>query len=157
MRNCSAGFTLVELMVVVAISAVLAAVAVPAYMNYVNRAKQSEAVAALMNAKLDQEMYYQDANRFRFAGTAGCLPSLLSTADAVCLATCANCTRTTFRTNSGYTISVLAANQTTYSLMARKTVTGNQNDLLTISADSSVPTVVNPTAMGFSIFQWMFQ
>ena len=45
------GFTLIELMIVVAIVAILAAVALPAYQNYTKRAKFSEVVMAVGPAK----------------------------------------------------------------------------------------------------------
>ncbi|WP_439835878.1 pilin [Aeromonas caviae] len=45
------GFTLIELMIVVAIVAILAAIAMPAYQSYTKKAKQSEMVAAMGAAK----------------------------------------------------------------------------------------------------------
>ncbi|MDX7765400.1 prepilin-type N-terminal cleavage/methylation domain-containing protein [Aeromonas caviae] len=45
------GFTLIELMIVVAIVAILAAIALPAYQSYVNKAKATELAAALAGAK----------------------------------------------------------------------------------------------------------
>ena len=51
-RGAQAGFTLIELMIVVAIIGILAAVALPAYQDYTVRAKVSEAILQAAPAKL---------------------------------------------------------------------------------------------------------
>ncbi|MBC7802341.1 MAG: pilin [Candidatus Parcubacteria bacterium] len=54
------GFTLIELMIVVAIIGILAAVAIPAYQDYIARAQVSEAVNLVASAKSPLAEYYSD-------------------------------------------------------------------------------------------------
>lgn len=65
----SAGFTLIELMIAVAIVAVLAAVAMPSYQNYARRGQLSEAFTALSDMRVKMEQHYQD-NKFYGATNA---------------------------------------------------------------------------------------
>jgi len=64
------GFTLIELMVVIVIIAILAAIALPAYSDYVKRSELTDAHNALSDFRVRMEQYYQD-NRNYGAG-AGC-------------------------------------------------------------------------------------
>ena len=64
MRRGKAGFTLLELMVVVAIIGVLAAVAIPAYNDYVKRSQVSEATGLLWGAKTPMAEYFANAKRW---------------------------------------------------------------------------------------------
>lgn len=70
MRHQS-GFTLIEAMIVVGIVAILAAVAVPSYTEYVQRAKITDATSALSAQRIKMEQYYQDNRTYVLACTAG--------------------------------------------------------------------------------------
>ena len=51
------GFTLIELMIVVAIIGILAAIAIPSYQNYVKQARRAEAQAEMMRLALNEEKF----------------------------------------------------------------------------------------------------
>ena len=63
------GFTLIELMITVAILAIIAAVAIPSYTSYVDRGKRAEARAALLDIAARQERFY--SNNRQYAGKLG--------------------------------------------------------------------------------------
>lgn len=62
-KKAQKGFTLIELMIVIAIVGILAAIALPAYQDYIVRSKMSEALAALAEAKTSVAEYVASNGR----------------------------------------------------------------------------------------------
>jgi type IV pilus assembly protein PilE len=69
MRGKQHGFTLIEILITVAVVAILAAIALPQYGQYVTRAALPEAHAGLGAFRVLMEQYYQDNRNY---GTGGC-------------------------------------------------------------------------------------
>lgn len=70
------GFSLVELLVVVAVVGILAAIAVPQYSDYVLRGKIAEATATLSQHRVRMEQYFQDNRTYVGACAAGTIAPL---------------------------------------------------------------------------------
>lgn len=70
MRHMS-GFSLIELMIVVVVVAILSAIALPSYRDYVTRGKITEATANLADMRVKLEQYFQDNRTYVGACVAG--------------------------------------------------------------------------------------
>ena len=64
MKKTQSGFTLIELMITVAIIGILAAIAYPSYQNYTKQTRRSDAQIALTNAANQQERYFTECNTY---------------------------------------------------------------------------------------------
>ncbi len=69
-KSAQKGFTLIELMIVIAIVGILAAIALPAYQDYIVRSKMSEPMAALAEAKTTVAEYVAANGTFPNAATS---------------------------------------------------------------------------------------
>ncbi len=65
------GFTLIELMIVVAIIGILAAIAYPSYMDHVDKTRRSDAQGALMGLAAAMERHYASNNSYEGAASGG--------------------------------------------------------------------------------------
>jgi type IV pilus assembly protein PilE len=99
----SRGFTLIELMIVVALIGVLAAIAVPAYTEYARKARRADAKQALIALQLQQEKWR--ASNVAYTLTLGPPPNFLNWV--------------TTSTDGHYRLAVTAASATAYNMTAQ--------------------------------------
>lgn len=71
MQIRSRGFTLIEVMITVAIVAIIAAVALPSYTDYLKRGKVVEAHSTLADLRVKMEQRFQDNRAYGTSGTCG--------------------------------------------------------------------------------------
>ena len=70
-KQHSKGFTLIELMIVVAIVGILAAIAYPAYTDNTRKARRADAQSVLMGLASAMERFYTENNTYTGAGASG--------------------------------------------------------------------------------------
>ena len=98
------GFTLIEIMITVAIVAILAAVGYPSYTSYVQRGKLSEAISGLSDMRVKMEQYFQDNRSYVgacVAGTTAPLPAATANFSFSCTPAPAATTYTVVATGIG--------------------------------------------------------
>lgn len=131
MKKVQQGFTLIELMIVVAIIGILAAVALPAYQDYTVRAKMSEVIGLAAAAKTSVSEYYV---------SMGTMPT---SADAAGVNTSAG--QSTYVSTITYANSGTTGGTVTYTVANLDPATGNLAFVGTGSSDG-VKWVCNTTA-----------
>lgn len=122
MKRMQAGFTLIEVMIVVAIVGILTAIAVPAYGDYVKRGRITEAVSGLSDMRVKMEQFFQDNRTYVGACVAGTVAPLP-----------ANTTQFTFSCSS-LSASAYTVSATGTSTMAGFTFTVDQSNVRNTTA-----------------------
>ena len=103
------GFTLIELMITVAIVGILASIALPAYTQYIARSKRAEARVEVLKAEGWLERYHTENNRYSDAPTSTTNTTFSNLFGAVPRTGGANYNITLAVTNSTYTVTATRA------------------------------------------------
>lgn len=128
------GFTLVELMIVVAIIGILAAIAIPAYSGYVTRAKRADGKAALLNLQLAQEKYRANCPQYANGIHASTLTCVAGGSH--------NLVANVASSDGYYALAITSGDATTYTLTATPNFTDAKCGTLGINLSLSDPRTV---------------
>jgi type IV pilus assembly protein PilE len=93
MKNIQKGFTLIELMITVAIIGILTSIALPSYNQYIVRSKLTEGSQSLATVGVTMNQYMQDTGSYQATGTTDCgraMPSTIHGLTYTCTAPTAN-------------------------------------------------------------------
>jgi hypothetical protein len=94
-----------------------------------------------------------------YAPKIQCLPSFIPSGATgqACLSSCgAGCANTMKVAGQSYVFNVAAVSTKPYYRILAKRAVGGTNDQLTISANTNTPVILTPSALKWSIFQWLF-
>ena len=117
------GFTLIELMVTVAVVAILAAVAFPSYQDSLRKSRRTDGKNALTQAVANMERYYTEKNSYASAVMCATPANQPSICSGICSAVGGTCTST----ERNYTIAFTAGpTATTFTLVATPAVGSSQ-------------------------------
>ena len=132
------GFTLIELMVAVAIVAIIAAVAYPQYTDSVRRSRLVEATGTLARARVRLEQYYQDNRHYGSSATA-----------------CGVAAPTGDNFTYSCTWGGSASNQTFLLTASGKSSAGLSDTAYTVDQDNLQQTTAFPGATGLPVNCWL--